>query len=369
LTETRVQESDASALTAALANVGDRWDRIKTLIRARLLVATLALPIGVLLAPRAAREAWSVLWWSLVAVGALSALYWVGAALRRGETAQYAVQFTLDLVLVTVLAALTGGRESQFVVFFALIAIAGGLHLRLSGGVATAVAAALGYVALPWIAPMFGAPAGAEARPDLFGTFFVMVGVLSGILGRRIQRTRGHLERTARELSRVMVNNDLILRTSPRGHHGGSHRHGAYLNPAAEEILGVVFRDCAGAGPGLAARAAARVARHPDVQPRAGTVAESRRDRVRNGGGVSLVLGISTSLLMHDDAVTGVVAVFQDLTRCAIWSARCAVTRRWPKSARWWPASPTSCATGSIRSAVRWSACSANSSSTARTQC
>jgi two-component system sensor histidine kinase PilS (NtrC family) len=35
---------------------------------------------------------------------------------------------------------------------------------------------------------------------------------------------------------------------------------------------------------------------------------------VRAASGVALPLGISTSLLMHDDMVTGVVAVFQDLT-------------------------------------------------------
>jgi signal transduction histidine kinase len=35
---------------------------------------------------------------------------------------------------------------------------------------------------------------------------------------------------------------------------------------------------------------------------------------VRTAGGAELPLGVSTSLLMHDGAVTGVVAVFQDLT-------------------------------------------------------
>ena len=151
--------SDPSALTAALANVGDRWDRLTTLIRARLLVATLALPIGVLLAPRATPESWWVLWWSLLAVGALSTLYWMGTLLRRGETAQLYTQLALDLAIVTALAALTGGRESQFVVFFALVVIAGGLHERLTGGLVTALGASAAYLALPWIAPMLGAAA------------------------------------------------------------------------------------------------------------------------------------------------------------------------------------------------------------------
>ena len=50
----------------------------------RVVVATLAVPIGVLLAPRATPESWWVLWWSLLAVGVLSTLYWLGTVLRRG---------------------------------------------------------------------------------------------------------------------------------------------------------------------------------------------------------------------------------------------------------------------------------------------
>ena len=46
-----------------------RWEGLRALIWARLLVATLALPIGVLLRPDATEGAWWVLWWSLLAVG------------------------------------------------------------------------------------------------------------------------------------------------------------------------------------------------------------------------------------------------------------------------------------------------------------
>ncbi|TMQ74225.1 MAG: PAS domain S-box protein [Candidatus Eisenbacteria bacterium] len=312
----RTPETDATALSAALAHVGDRWERLKTLIRARLLVATLALPLGVLLAPRATRDAWPVLWWSLLGVGALSALYWLATVLRRGEVAQYYVQFTFDLVIVTVMAALTGGRESQFALFFALVAIAGGLHQRLTGGLVTAAGASLVYLALPWIGPMLGAAPGGEARPDLHCAFFLMVGALSGVLGRRIQRTRAHLERTARELNRVMVNNDLILKHLTSGVFTVDRTGmAAYLNPAAEEVLGIRLEGVRGRWiqDSLPER----------LKPLRDTLLlclEQRQSRtraeimVRAASGVPLPLGISTSLLMHDDLVTGVVAVFQDLT-------------------------------------------------------
>ena len=98
----------------------DRWHGLATAIWARLLVTTLALPIGVLLGPNATEDSWWVLWWALLVVGALSALFALGVQLRRGLMVQTYVQMGVDLALVTAIAALTGGRESQFVPFFAL---------------------------------------------------------------------------------------------------------------------------------------------------------------------------------------------------------------------------------------------------------
>jgi len=309
-------QPDPSALTAALANVGDRWDRLQALIRARLLVATLAVPIGVLLAPRATPESWWVLWWSLLAVGALSALYWLGTLVRRGETAQVYAQLTLDLATVTVLAALTGGRESQFVVFFALVVIAGGLHGRMTGGWFTAVGATLAYMLLPWIAPLLGAPADGGARLDLRGAFLLGLGVLSGILGRRVHRTREHLERTARELNRVMVNNDLILRHLTSGVFTVDRTGmAAYLNPAGEEMLELRVESVRGRWIQDALPERLRTLRDAMLTSLEQGEPRSRAEvTVRTAEGRELPLGVSTSLLMHDAEVSGVVAVFQDLT-------------------------------------------------------
>ena len=279
-------------------------------------MATLALPIGVLLAPRATHEAWWVLWWSLIAVGVLSALYWLGTLLRRGPVVQLYVQLALDLALVTVMAAKTGGRESQFVVFFALVVIAGGLHERLTGGLVTALGASIAYVALPWVAPLMGSAASGEPGLDLRGAFLVMVGVLSGILGRRVHRTREHLERTARELNRVMVNNDLILRHLTSGVFTVDRTGmAAYLNPAGEEMLGLHREDVRGRWIQDAIPERLRALRDALLRSLEQGESRSRAEiMVRTPGGAELPLGVSTSLLMHDGAVTGVVAVFQDLT-------------------------------------------------------
>ena len=121
------------------AGARPRWEGLRALIWARLLVATLALPIGVLLRPDATEGAWWVLWWSLLAVGVLSALFWLGTRLRRGIQFQTFLQLAADLLVVSGLSALTGGRASQFVLFFALVVIAGGLVGRMAGGLFAAL--------------------------------------------------------------------------------------------------------------------------------------------------------------------------------------------------------------------------------------
>lgn len=66
-----------------------------------------------------------------------------------------------------------------------------------------------------------------------------MVGVLSGVLGERVHRTRGDLERTARELDRVRIDNDVVLRHLTTGVFTVDHNGiVGYLNPAAEQVLG-----------------------------------------------------------------------------------------------------------------------------------
>ncbi|MBI3538663.1 MAG: PAS domain S-box protein, partial [Candidatus Eisenbacteria bacterium] len=308
--------ADPDALTAALVSVGDPWGRVKSLIRTRLLIATLALPIGVLLAPGATAGSWWVMWWSLLAVGTLSALYWLGTVIHRGAALQTYAQLTLDLAIVTVLAALTGGPESQFVLFFALVVIAGGLHLRLTGGAVTAVGATAAYLALPWIGSLLGAPAVVNPRSGLLAAFLATVGVLSGVLGRRVHRTREHLDRTARELNRVMVNNDLILRHLTSGVFTVDKTGmAAYLNPAGEDVLGISDQELRGRW--------IQDALPPRLQPLREEMLSSlehlhSRARaeimVKNAAGRPLPLGLSTNLLMHERGVTGVVAVFQDLT-------------------------------------------------------
>src|SRR5437867_9991631 len=235
-----------------LRSGGDRWDDLLTLIRARLLIATLALPVGVLLRPDADESAWWVMWWSLLAVGAVSALFWLGVRIHRGVEIQSHLQVATDLMLVTAISALTGGRDSQFVLFFALVVITGGLLNRMVGGLTTAAAACAAFLVLPKVAVWLDATPTASTTatlppPGMLIAYLIMMGVMSGALGERVRKAREDLERTTRELDRVRVDNDVILRHLATGVLTVEARGTvAYLNPAAEQVLAVRSIDCRG---------------------------------------------------------------------------------------------------------------------------
>ncbi len=308
-------------VSAPAGGVGDRWQGLRTLTRARLLVACLALPVGVLFRPEAGEVAWWVLGWALLAVGLSTTLFWLGVRLKRGLTAQTYVQITSDLTLVTWLSARSGARDSQFVLFFALIVLSAGLVGRVAGGVYAAAAACAAFLLLPWVATqLHAAPVGtvrsALPAPGLFFAFLVLMGVLAGVLGHRAQNARLELARTAQELARVRVDNDLILRHLTTGvlTVDGEGRV-AFMNPAAEQVLGVSAR--ATCGRPLAEALPERLAALRAAMAR---TLEERTPRVRlelqvaADNGSELPLGISTNPLVHRGEVTGVVAVFQDLT-------------------------------------------------------
>ncbi len=301
--------------------VTDGWHGLATAIWARLLVTTLALPIGVLLGPAANQDSWWVLWWALLVVGAVSALFAFGVRLRRGLGIQTALQLGVDLVLVTAIAALTGGRDSQFVPFFALVVIAGGLLGRLPGGLITGASACVAFLALPWIQHAIGATAatttdGGAPAPRLLVAFLAMMGVMSGVLGERVRRTRDDLTRTARELDRVRVDNDVILHNLTTGVLTVDGRGTiAYLNPAAEQVLSARSLEWRGRHIGAALPERLWPLRDLVLDTLEHKAPRARAElMMKTTTGRTLPVGISTNLLTHGEGASGVVAVFQDLT-------------------------------------------------------
>lgn len=300
---------------------GDQgWNALQHLVLGRLLVASLALPCGLLLRPEVTAHPVGLLWAALVALGVLSAIFAIAARARRGHAVQAYVQMAADLVLISWLAAATGGRDSQFVLFYALVVITGGVLMRIVGGLFASAGACAGYLALPWLAArVTGIPAGPGSdlpKPELLVAFLTMVGVLSGVLGERVHRTRGDLERTARELDRVRVDNDVVLRHLATGVFTVDHNGiVGYLNPAAEQVLGA--RAIEARGRHISYALPERLGGLRDIVLE---TLRSQRGRARaelhlqGGAGRQLPVGVSTNVLMHEGQMTGVVAVFQDLT-------------------------------------------------------
>jgi two-component system sensor histidine kinase PilS (NtrC family) len=297
------------------------WDGLGTLIRVRLLVAALALPFGILLRPDRTADAAGILGGSLAAVGVISAVFLILLRLRRGLRLQQILHVAADLGLITFVSAHTGGRDSQFVLFYALVVINGGVMAGLPGGLFGSAGACAGFVALPWLgAAWSGQPEnvvmGSIPRPELLVGFLALVGALAGVLGERVHRTRDDLARTERELYRVRVDNDAILRHLATGVFTVDHEGlVAYLNPAAELVLGIRALEVRGRHVSVALPERLTGLRRLVLETLGTTTGRSRAELLLQGPtGRQLPLGISTNVLMHEGAITGVVAVFQDLT-------------------------------------------------------
>lgn len=296
------------------------WHGLTTLVRARLLVGLIALPLGLLMRPDA--EAVPLAWVALAiaALLGLSGLYALAIRFRRGFEAQIYAQLAIDLAALTVLAAATGGPESQFTLFLALVVISGGVIGRLQGGLFAAAGACAAYLTLPWATfAMSGqSPALADGlpRPGITLAFLAIVGVLSGVLGQRVQSAHAEIARTTRELDRVRVDNDVILRHLTTGVlTADSNGLVTYANPAAEHVLGLELHDIEGrtletALPDRLAGLRAIMRETLD----GGTPRARVEIELATAAGRPLPIGASTSLLVGEHGPTGAVVVFQDLT-------------------------------------------------------
>lgn len=289
----------------------------------------MTLPLGFLLGPDdlVAQRAGSFLAVASALAG-LSSLYLAGLVWGRVPRVQMAVQVVVDLALVTWLAAATGGRQSQFVLFYVLVILCAGMLFDARGGLAAALLAGAAFGFLPWLGPQ--PPAGgwlgefvSPTWPLLLG-IFVLVGLLGGYLGwnmrhasQSLRQAEREVEQAAREVKQVRLDTERILASMSSGVLTlDSEGFVLHVNQAAADILACRAAELRGRrcqdvlGPGQEALlaclrdtlATGRTRHRLEVQ-------------MRTAGGRLQPLGISTSILTDEAGQPrGAIAVIADLS-------------------------------------------------------
>jgi len=266
------------------------WGRVRpdqTLVATVLLVSALVLT-GV------------SLWWTLV--------------LERepGENFCYA-QIVFDVLLVTGVVHVTGGGESVFAPVYILVVTVGALLLPLRGGVLVGGLASILYFAdTVWLhAETLSGSVGLQMG------LFTLVALITGFVGDRLRRAGVALGEVESELRQLRLDTSDILGNVKTGvlTVDGTGRL-AYLNAAAEELLGLDGDQWAGApvtealdsvAPGLGALIERTMRERAPL---------SRSKAIARRNGRTLTLGVSTTILEREEpgAPPPVTALFQDIT-------------------------------------------------------
>ncbi|MSR35154.1 MAG: PAS domain S-box protein [Gemmatimonadetes bacterium] len=228
-----------------------------------------------------------------------------------GEVFLYA-QIFMDVIVVTSIVDITGGQGSDFSPLYILVISEGALLLPLTGGVLMGVLASLIYFAdLVWFhGARLNGPVGLQIG------LFSVVAIATGFLGDRLRRAGVALGVVESELRQLHLDTSDILATIGTGvlTVDGSGRL-AYMNPAAEVMLGLDARQWTGAPVLDAAEHAAPGLGMVMRRSVADRVPVSRFKTTTSRAGRDLVLGVSTAVLERADGGTpSVTAIFQDIT-------------------------------------------------------
>ena len=300
---------------------------LSSITRWRLVVGAGALTLGVLLRPGMAMGArWPLLGAGCAFLLAVTGVYALLVMSRRGALAQAWTQVIGDCALVTLFAGLTGGPNSQFVLFYVVVVLWAGVVLETGGGLVAAAGASTGYLALGAIGRLasgFSAfamfdhgPAPVPYSPALV-LFLVALGAAAGSLGGRARRTRQTLALASREVERARLDTDRILESMSSGvltlDNTGKVLH---YNRSAEDLLGLRLAQVRGRWCqdvfGEGQRPLLERIQHT---LESGETANRQEVTIRRADGAEVPIGLSTSFLLDENgARRGVIAVFADLS-------------------------------------------------------
>ncbi len=248
----------------------------------------------------------------LLAVAATAAGLWYTYLLGREATRTFLyAQVVFDALLVTAVVHVTGGAESEFPPLYILVIAGSALLLPMPGGALIGGLASVLYVADVLLLQ----PTPPGGAPMLQIGLFVVMAVVTGWLGDRVQRTGTALGEAEHELHQLRLDLGEILAGIDSGIETVDAQGGlVFLNAAGERMLNVQEREWRGLpvveeldrrAPGLGRLIGATLS--------TGVARERFEIRLPNvhGGGI---MGARTTVLQRKDA-PWVTAVFQDITQ------------------------------------------------------
>ncbi len=234
------------------------------------------------------------------------------------------LQLGLDLLLETVLVAFTGGVESPFTFLFLITIISGSMLLYQQGGITIASLACVvytGLVGVPYFYKVSFIPVATVPSRELLYTLFLnltafyTVAYLSGRLAEQLRQTGESLQEKAKGLTQLQVFHENVVQSMSGGLFTTDlEGRITSFNRAGEEITGFTKEEILGnSWWELFSQKDPKVFGYrletADAPFRFDT--ETQRK-----GGTPLLLGVTLTPLLDDRGQkTGMVGMFQDLTK------------------------------------------------------
>ncbi|UCF18871.1 MAG: PAS domain-containing protein [Gemmatimonadota bacterium] len=250
---------------------------------------------------------------ALVATLTLTSLsYWHShVRMRQPGTVFLHAQAVLDIILVTLVVHLTGGRESIVAPLYILVISAYTLILPFSGSLLVSALACLAYLAESTWVQGGGLDTVVALQVGIFATLAVVVGLVSSKLrqtGAELTSVESALEQLRTETGDILANIPTALLTVD------ADGRLVYANPAAQRLLAIdlglwldrpVLEELGRRSAGLE-QALERTRRHR-LPVASAEIAVRRGDQ-------EIPVGISTALLDRIDGPPSVTAIMRDIS-------------------------------------------------------
>ncbi|CAN5667162.1 ATP-binding protein [soil metagenome] len=238
--------------------------------------------------------------------------YWYSHRVQRPAGRGFLLgQVIYDAALVTAIVLLTGGAESILAPLYILVIFAAAVLLPFLGGLAIGGLVIALYFTVVWVST------GDGGAVELQLALFAVVALVTSYLGDRLRETGTALGEMETQLRQLRLDTGDILSTISTGiiTVDGEGKL-FYMNPAAEELLGLSEHVAIGQ-PVLEALDRVAPGLGDVIHRTAISRIPIRRFETQPLSDDSFVLGVSTTLVERDgsNSSPAVTAIFQDITQ------------------------------------------------------